>query len=424
MSRINIIMAISMLVTLVWSPPSSASRFVREGSFEVGLQMGGYFFVEDEALRKDTFGYHIHGAYNVNELLGVDLSFGFAPSEVNSDALYNIHLDLLVHPMQHAWFVPFVGVGPSFTVIAPAVGGDDNDPGISVLAGMKLYPWDQVGFRIDARYLLRIGTSAGEPMSHDMMANFGLFATFGGDEETGTVLLDTDGDGFLDDVDACPRVPGVASGKGCPDADEDTIVDADDRCPNEPGTPKHAGCPDGDGDGLVDIDDRCPKVAGSSANKGCPDTDKDGLVDVDDRCPKIPGDVAHQGCPPPPPPEVDEEISGRMEGIRFEKDSAEVKIGSRGTNKVLERAVEILAKYEHVIIRIDGHTSSEGSDEHNDALSQRRAEAVKSYLTGRGVAADRIETKGFGKRQPECTPADTNKCMKLNRRIEFTILRK
>ncbi len=50
---------------------------------------------------------------------------------------------------------------------------------------------------------------------------------------------------------------------------------------------------------------------------------------------------------------------------------------------------------------VEGHTDSVGTDAHNMALSIRRADAVSKYLIGKGIAADRVQPKGFGESQPE-----------------------
>lgn len=59
-----------------------------------------------------------------------------------------------------------------------------------------------------------------------------------------------------------------------------------------------------------------------------------------------------------------------------------------------------LAKYPSVNITIEGHSDERGTREYNIALGERRANAVKSYLIGRGVAANRINTISYGKEQP------------------------
>ncbi len=108
---------------------------------------------------------------------------------------------------------------------------------------------------------------------------------------------DADGDGVLDEVDACPMLPGLASTKGCPDMDGDGISDKVDKCPREKGVSYLDGCPDRDGDGVADAYDNCPDVAGETRYAGCPDTDGDGIIDSNDECPKVKGIAKFNGCP-------------------------------------------------------------------------------------------------------------------------------
>ncbi len=71
-------------------------------------------------------------------------------------------------------------------------------------------------------------------------------------------------------------------------------------------------------------------------------------------------------------------------------------------------------------VRIEGHTDSTGDAGFNRTLSQKRAEAVRAYLTGKGIEAARLEAKGFGPDQP-IAPNDTPKGREQNRRVEFRI---
>jgi outer membrane protein OmpA-like peptidoglycan-associated protein len=86
----------------------------------------------------------------------------------------------------------------------------------------------------------------------------------------------------------------------------------------------------------------------------------------------------------------------------------------------LDSAVLTLMNFPKLQILIKGHTSSEGNAEHNQRLSERRAEAVKDYLIKKGIAADRLLTKGFGETQP-ISEEKTEENRRLNRRIEFEI---
>ena len=71
-------------------------------------------------------------------------------------------------------------------------------------------------------------------------------------------------------------------------------------------------------------------------------------------------------------------------------------------------------------IEIEGHTDAEGTPERNAALSERRAQAVVSYLTSSGIPADRLKAIGYGAARP-VAPNDTPGNRAKNRRIEFTV---
>jgi OmpA-OmpF porin, OOP family len=79
-----------------------------------------------------------------------------------------------------------------------------------------------------------------------------------------------------------------------------------------------------------------------------------------------------------------------------------------------------LIRFPKLQILIKGHTSSEGSTENNQRLSEQRAEAVKNYLIQKGIAAERLQTKGFGATQL-ISDETTEDNRRLNRRIEFEI---
>ena len=69
---------------------------------------------------------------------------------------------------------------------------------------------------------------------------------------------------------------------------------------------------------------------------------------------------------------------------------------------------------------VEGHTDSVGTDEYNQKLSEERGEAVRSYLTGQGMAGPSVTAKGFGESQPIASN-DTAKGRQQNRRVEIVI---
>ncbi len=86
----------------------------------------------------------------------------------------------------------------------------------------------------------------------------------------------------------------------------------------------------------------------------------------------------------------------------------------------LEKVGGILAKYSDDRVRVEGHTDSTGSASTNEALSQRRADAVRSVLLGRGVAEAQITALGMGKTHP-IADNSTAAGRAANRRVELHI---
>ncbi|MEZ5536786.1 MAG: OmpA family protein [Thiolinea sp.] len=74
-------------------------------------------------------------------------------------------------------------------------------------------------------------------------------------------------------------------------------------------------------------------------------------------------------------------------------------------------------------IVVGGHTDNSGASDYNQSLSQRRAEAVVSYLQGKNISTGLLESRGFGETQPAATN-DTEEGKAQNRRITFEIKQK
>lgn len=87
----------------------------------------------------------------------------------------------------------------------------------------------------------------------------------------------------------------------------------------------------------------------------------------------------------------------------------------------LNNVVEAMNQYPDLVIQLSGHTDNQGDDDANMALSQRRADAVFAYLTGKGIPSERLRSVGFGENYP-LQPNNTEKGRAKNRRTEFTIL--
>lgn len=90
-------------------------------------------------------------------------------------------------------------------------------------------------------------------------------------------------------------------------------------------------------------------------------------------------------------------------------------------HKVLDSVVLVLQEFNQTIIVSAGHTDSRGSDEYNQALSERRANSVAQYLMAKGVVEARIEVVGFGEKAPIADNGSAEG-RSLNRRVELSLL--
>ena len=81
----------------------------------------------------------------------------------------------------------------------------------------------------------------------------------------------------------------------------------------------------------------------------------------------------------------------------------------------------VLKEYDKTVIEVAGHTDSSGSDQYNQTLSERRAQAVAGYLGSHGVKTQRLITIGAGEGHPVASN-DTEQGRTTNQRVELTIV--
>ncbi|TNF28517.1 MAG: hypothetical protein EP329_17750 [Deltaproteobacteria bacterium] len=324
----------------------------------------------------------------------------------------------------------------------------------------------------------------------------------GFEDSDGCPDKDNDGDGIPDKADGAedPNFPGFGLCRGV-DADKpDFAKTAEDK----DGFEDKDGCPDpdNDGDGILDTADGADDAKfpgfgvcrGVDADKpdftktiedkdgfedadGCPDPDNDGdgELDVNDGpaidaaypgfgiCRDAPGlseaELKEKGFQPPwkwqdakkPYPGCPMVIASCQCGqiiitqmVQFRYNSAALLPDSY---PLLDAVASVLQDKKCASkIRVEGHTDWHGSTKYNDNLSQRRVESVVKYLVGKGIAAGRLEAKGFGERKPldpkdnkkvcdRCEPGctcepgskkepnpDEAEIRRLNRRVQFNIL--
>ncbi|MBP6610920.1 MAG: OmpA family protein [Paludibacter sp.] len=273
--------------------------------------------------------------------------------------------------------------------------------------------------------------------------------------------LDTDGDGVHDYVDKCPDTPkeahGTVDADGCPmDTDGDGVFDYKDKCPGTPveayATVDSLGCPkDTDLDKVPDYKDKCPETPeaeramvdttgcnkvvlevidensangvnaanGTNALNGKnikTDKDGDGIPDELDHCPEVAGVSTNGGCP-----EIKNEVKVIFQkallGIQFETGSFKIKPLSY---VILDHVARVLSENANYQVEVGGHTDNVGKPQGNQILSDRRADAVRSYLISKGIAAERLTAKGYGDTRPTA-PNTTAEGRKTNRRVEFIV---
>jgi outer membrane protein OmpA-like peptidoglycan-associated protein len=91
-----------------------------------------------------------------------------------------------------------------------------------------------------------------------------------------------------------------------------------------------------------------------------------------------------------------------------------------GAREKLARVAGILLAYPDLTLEVDGHTDSVGDDAYNQALSERRADAVREYLVQQGISASTIVARGFGEAQPVASN-DLAAGRQQNRRVELVV---
>ncbi|MGH8454658.1 MAG: OmpA family protein, partial [Nevskiales bacterium] len=128
-----------------------------------------------------------------------------------------------------------------------------------------------------------------------------------------------------------------------------------------------------------------PQAAASLLPSG--DSDNDGVPDNADKCPgTLPGlKVDETGCAIPQ--------VFVLKGVSFDSDSTRLGVNAQ---TILEDVVKTMQGQLSMKVEIAGHTDNYGSEEYNRDLSQRRADAVKSHLIGKGISADSLRATGYG----------------------------
>lgn len=116
--------------------------------------------------------------------------------------------------------------------------------------------------------------------------------------------------------------------------------------------------------------------------------------------------------------QLHENMVMQLRNIQFELNSAALTAESYDE---LDKVIRMMRDNPEMRIELSAHTDDQGSDAYNDNLSSRRGTAVKRYLTEQGIASERVNAIGYGKRKP-LVANDSDEHRAMNRRVEFIIL--
>jgi OOP family OmpA-OmpF porin len=362
---------------------ATASALAGVSTAEAGAEVGSWYvapkavYVDpDKAFNADD---SVGGSFALGKVLSEnwDAELGYANSRHDRTAggskldLKGVELNLNRVFMRESAVNPFIGFGLNSMSTAVAGGVKDQDIGAQIKAGVLADLSKSGALQLSAEIGKR--SDGLSDKLEDVFAGLGLRFNFGAPAKAMPVV-------------AAAPAPAPAPAPMAPppaaDSDKDGVIDSADRCPNTP-----AGA-------VVDAN-------------GCElDGDKDGVVDRLDKCPTTPaGDkVDAVGCG----------LSIALQ-VQFDTNSANIKPESYAE---LDSFVKFFGDVPSAKGVLEGHTDNVGRDAYNLSLSQRRADAVKAYVVGKGVDASRITATGFGETKPVADNAAVEG-RAANRRVVF-----
>jgi OmpA-OmpF porin, OOP family len=422
--------AITASIALVLST-GTATAGAAEGSWYIAPQVNA-LWLDDGRLADDDAGVTLAFGRTVSTNWDTQVSlFSSDHQRAGDDSLEIQGLGLSINRVfyREGRVNPFLsfGLARTKTILKPGVDQTNLSGlygvGLLITLGPDRDDGSAMQLRADLGGRRDLTSLTGESNSEkfvDYVAGLGIQYSWGGSATRR--VLDSDGDGVIDDEDNCPGTPAgtAVDSSGCPlplDDDGDGVTNDIDKCPGTPAGAKvdANGCElDSDGDGVSDSRDQCPNTpAGAKVDeRGCElDSDGDGVVNSADKCPDTPkGDrVDANGC------SFKEEI--KLPGVVFETGKADLKPESL---PVLDGAIATLKRYPELNVEVAGHTDSRGSDAFNLDLSARRAETVLKYLHDGGVT-NALTSRGYGERQPVASNA-SDAGRQQNRRVVLRVL--
>ena len=144
--------------------------------------------------------------------------------------------------------------------------------------------------------------------------------------------------------------------------------------------------------------------------------------------PPPPPPAAAPAAPPPPPQPTIERLTVASDVLfAFDKAVIESRADGRG-QRALDEVVDKIKGFTTLNeVTVTGHTDRIGSDKYNQKLSERRANAVRDYMIGKGLDGSKIKAEGKGETQPLTTCKGTKvtkalkECLQPNRRVDIEV---
>jgi OOP family OmpA-OmpF porin len=305
----------------------------------------------------------------------------------NKDLLHFINIYGIRRFFADTVFInPFLGAGPGMLFYNKNIHAS-----LTAAAGFQLRISTSVFLHTQFNYQVNLSPS----INNNLAASVGLLGTILHRKKKNKTIwtnhavpakqtpLDTDGDGIVDNEDACPTAPGPRTFHGCPDTDGDGIPDNSDSCVTEPGTSKFFGCP--------------PPTAKVSAPTIKIDT-------LTNKKPVIQDSISHV-------------MNEMAKQLYFETDKATLTAASI---EALTSIVNLLKRQPFTQLQIEGHTDNTGTEKRNAQLSAERANTVLEYLVNGGIDRKKLTAAGFGATRP-IADNSTSEGRAKNRRTLFVL---
>ncbi|TYL46624.1 OmpA family protein [Marinomonas sp. IMCC 4694] len=366
---------------------SSVAQAQPEEGFTVAPSIG-YYNMDNHRGVDNTAALSLGFGYQFGNPWAVELVYVNANSDVSTGRnidVDQVRLDALYHLSQQGNLTPYLAAGVGTIDFSRGT----NNALINAGGGVKYALNDALSLRADFRLI-----NDTDEHELDNLTTLGLHYVFGTspakekEETTKEVMAEPVKAVMVEVIEVV-------------DADKDGVEDSKDQCLNTPMgvAVDMQGCAlDSDKDGVADHKDQCLNTPMGVAvdMKGCVlDSDKDGVADHMDACPAsaMGAKVDATGCYIA----LEKAKTIRLD-VQFATNSVVI---AQQYYPNIQDVAAFLKEYPEAKVVIEGHTDDRGSAAYNQALSQKRAQAVADTLTNAlGVNTNRVSAVGYGEDKP------------------------